>query len=212
MDDHSRYIVSYALAHTNQALDAGDGGTGAGHRGVRDAAGGPDRPGAPVHGVARRRSLSRSCGGKGIRHVQETGGPAPADARQGGALPGRRSGRNSLQVGRCLRGLRRLRATPWSLRGRVQLPAAAPGSRGYAPADRFLPVSAAGPRAAIEKSTSENAQLLAARAACAKAVLPGRSSGRPGPDDPRRPAAASAECEYGQRTAADDPSAEGGRR
>ena len=69
MDDYSRYVVSLVMAHHQRSL-AGDGGALAGHRGVRRAARGPDRPGPAVHGVARPDRLRGGAAAAGHPHIK----------------------------------------------------------------------------------------------------------------------------------------------
>ena len=132
---------------------------------------------------------------------------APADARKGGAILEDALGGVSEPNGVC--GLRRLRAAARALRGRVQLPASAPGHRRDGARRPLLPVGAAGARSDREDDCRERAAARA-RAAGAQALLLGRPARRPGSDDRgRRQRAARAD---GQRTARDDPFTEGGSR
>jgi len=205
---HGRPLALHRVvgAGAPSAVGPGDGGAVARHRGVRDTAGDPHGPRSAVYGVARRDGFR--AGAPSARHPSRQEPPsAPADARQGGAILEDTLGGIPESDGVCR--LRRLRAPPGALRGRVQLPAAAPRHRGTGARRPLLPVGAASARSHREERVGQRAT-AGARAAGAQALLPGRPAGRPGPDDRggrQRPARAG-----GRRAAADHSIAQGVRR
>jgi len=117
-----------------------DGGAATSHRGVGHAARDPDRPGASVHGMARRDGLRAGAATAGDPSRQEPP-TASADAGQGGALLEDAVGRVSLTHG--LQRLPRLRTAARSVRRCVQLPAPASGHRRSRPRGPILPGGAA---------------------------------------------------------------------
>jgi len=198
MDDHSRFLVSTALAHHQrstlvmEALARGIAAYGTPQEILTDQ--------------GRQYTAWRGASSPGHPARQEPSA-APADARKGGAILEDALGGVSEPNGVC--GLRRLRAAARALRGRVQLPASAPGHRRDGARRPLLPVGAAGARSDREDDCRERAAARA-RAAGAQALLLGRPARRPGSDDRgRRQRAARAD---GQRTARDDPFTEGGSR
>lgn len=160
---------------------AGDGGARPGHRRVRGAEGDPHRPGAAVHGVA---------GDDGVRGgapsardpAREEPAAAPADAREDRALLEDAVG--GVPVADGVRRLRGLREAAGAVRGRVQLPAAAPGARGARAGGSLLPQRAGGAGGGGAERAGERAAARAGEAA-AEALLPRGQAGRPGPLDRR---------------------------
>jgi hypothetical protein len=170
---------------------------------LRGASGAAHRPGAPVHGLARRDCLR--AGAPPARHpTREEPAAAPADARQDRALLEDALGRVS--VADRVRRLCRSRPAAGSLRQALQLPASAPGALGPGARGPLLPGRPAGARGDREVGGGKRAPARAGEAA-AKAVLPGGAARRPGPVDRRRggpPARA------GRRGGKHDRAAEGG--
>ena len=103
MDDHSRFLVSSRAGAPPAARRWCWRRCERGHRGVRRAGGGADRPGPPVHGVARR---------DGVR------ARAPAQTASGTSRAGRstrrRWARSSASGRRCGTSFCRARSSPTS--------------------------------------------------------------------------------------------------
>lgn len=186
------------------AVGAGAGGARPRDRRLRDAAGDPDRPGAAVHGLARDDGVRGGAAPPGDP-AREEPAAAPADARQDRAVLEDALGGAAVAHG--VRRLRGLREAAGAVRGRLQLPAAAPGAGGPGAGRPLLPERAGGAGGGGAERAGERA---AARegAAAAEAVLPGGPAGRPRPLDRRGRGRAVGE---GGERGADDPDAEGGR-
>ena len=84
MDDYSRYLVSLVIAHHQRSTLVLESLSRA-IADYGDAAGGPDRPGPAVHGVARHDRLRRGAEAPGHPSHQEPGAP-PGDAGKDRAL------------------------------------------------------------------------------------------------------------------------------
>lgn len=178
---HGRSLALSRVVDTGPppAVGAGARGSTARDGGVRVAAGDPDRPRSAVHGLARRDGIRAGAAAR-RDPAREEPAPAPADLGEDRALLEDSVGRALVAHG--LRGLRGLRASHRPLRGRLQLPAAAPGARGAGPGGPVLPCRATRAGGGGGERRRQRAAARA-RAADPEALLPGGASRGPRPDD-----------------------------
>ena len=206
MDDHSRFIVSYALAHRQkselvmEALERGIAEYGAPQEILTDQ-------GRQYVSWRGKTAFVEELRRQGIEHIK-----------------------SRPQHPQTLGKVERFWKTLWEeflsrtvfadfadcdRRLRLYIdgynfPTTAPGHRGLTPADRFALVRRREVRAAVEQAVATNATRLALEKAAAKALLPGGPLRRSGPVD-RGGAAVEIEGADGRR-ATDDQDAKGERR
>lgn len=158
---------------------ARDGGARPRHRGVRRAAGDPDRPGPAVHGVARDDRIRGRATPAGDSAHQEPAA-APDDRRQVRAVLEDALGR--VPLAHRVRRLQRLHPAARALHRPLQLSEAAPGARRARAGRPILPRERGGARSDRVDGTGERAAARA-RTACEEAVLRRRTVRRPAADD-----------------------------
>jgi transposase InsO family protein len=177
MDDHSRFIVSYALAHHQrsplvlEALSRGIAEYGTPEEVLTDNG----RQYAAWRGETDfQRELRRF----GIRHIRSR----PQHPQTLGKVERFWKTLWDEFLSRGVLGLRRLRAAAGTFYRRLQFPEAAPGTLGAGAGRPFLPRRRARQRSGREERRSECAAPVA-RAAGEKALLPGRAPRRSRPVD-----------------------------
>jgi hypothetical protein len=204
---HGRLLALRGVvgAGPSPEIESGDRSTRAWHCGVWPAAGGADRSGAAVRGVARRNRVSGATAS--VRHrAQQESTAASGDARQDRALLEDAVGGVSAQDGVCR--LRGLPSTTRALRPALQLPASASRHRQRGAGRSVFSRSTA--RACGDRSAGADQRLAdGAREAAAEAILFGRPSGRPRPQHFRWRGRAS---RPGRRRIANHPDDQGDRR